>query len=118
MLHLGGHQRIQRGGLDRHQQPERRVEGAGVALRPGSREQTLGTASGFGREHRRAFEESGRGGEAAARLRARRRALELLGHVLVGAGGCLRPVPGAAVGINFRIGDLRKSAVNILSLLN
>ena len=83
-------------GLDRDQQSQCRVERAGVALRPGSREQPLRTASGFGRQHRRALEERGRGGEAPARLRSAGRALEFLGDVLVGRRA--RPAPGARRG--------------------
>ena len=116
VLHLGGPQGVERAGLDRDQQPECRVERAGVALRPGSREQALRTASGFGRQHRRALEERGRRGQAPARLRSAGRALELLGDVLVGPGRGVGPVPGTTVGIDLRIGGLRQRPVHVLSL--
>jgi hypothetical protein len=93
------------------------VERTGVALRPGRREQPLGTATGFGRQHRRTLEERGRRGQAPARLRAIGRALELLGDVLVGPGRGVSSVPGPAVGIDLRIGDLRQGAVHLMSLL-
>ena len=110
MLHLGGLQRVERPGLDRDQQPQRRVERAGVALGLGRREQALRPAGGVGGQRRRALQERGRRGQAAARLRAAGRALELRGDVLVGPGRGLRPVPGAAVGIELRIGDLGQRA--------
>ena len=117
MLQLGGLQRVKRPGLDRDQQPECRVERPGVALRPGRGEQALGTASGLGRQHRRALEERGRRGQAPAPTRSASRAVELLGDVLVGPRRGLGPVPGPAVGIDLRIGDLCQGAVDILSLL-
>ena len=117
VLHLGGPQGVERAGLDRHQQSQGRVERAGIALRPGSRQQALRSASGLGRQHRRALEECGRRGQAPARLRAAGRALELLGDVLVGTRRGLSPVPGAAVGIDLRIGGVRKGALRVLPFL-
>ena len=105
-------------GVDRDQQSQCRIQRAGVALRPGSREQALGTASGFGGQHRRALQEGGRRRQAPARLRSAGRALELLGDVLVRPRCRLRPMPGAAVGIDLRIGDLSQRAVHYLSLLS
>ena len=104
-------------GLDRDQQAQRRVERAGIALRPGRREQALRTAGGFGRQHRRALEERGRRGQAPARLCSAGRALKLLGDVLVGAGRSVGPVPGVAVRIDLRIRHLRQRTVRFLSLL-
>ena len=117
VLHLGSRQRVERPSLDRDQQSQCRVKRAGGALGPGGREQAPGTASGSGRQHRRALQERGRRGQASARLRAAGRALELGGDVLVGPGRGLGPVPGAAVGIDLRIGDLRQGAVDVLPLL-
>ena len=71
---------------------------------------------GFGRQHRRALEERGRCRQAPAALRAPGRALELLGNVLVRPRGSVGPMPGTAVGIDIRIGDLREDAVRLLSL--
>ena len=73
--------------------------------------------SRFGRQHRRALEERGSGGQAPARLGSAGRALELLRDILVGSRRSLGPVPGAAVGIDLRIGDLRQRPMDVLSLL-
>jgi hypothetical protein len=117
VLRLGGPQRVKGASLDRDQQCERRVERTGVALRPGSREEALGTASRSGGQHCRALEERCRGSQAPTRLRAASRALELLGNVLVVPRRGVGPVPGAAVGIDLWIGGLRQGAVHVLSLL-
>jgi len=68
MLHLGGPQGVRRPGLDHSQQPQRRVQRADVALRPGRREQALRPASGLWCQHRRPFEERGGRGQSPARL--------------------------------------------------
>ncbi len=60
VLHLGNPRRVERPGLDRDRQPERRIQRARVALGPGCRKQALRPATGFGRQHRRAFQERGR----------------------------------------------------------
>jgi hypothetical protein len=43
--------------------------------------------------------------------------VERLGDILVGSGRGVGPVPGAAVGIDLLIGDLRQGAVHVLPLL-
>jgi hypothetical protein len=68
VLRLGSAQGVVRSGLDRGQQLQCRVQRAGGALGPGRREQAPGTADGFGRQDRRAFQERGRRGQAAAGL--------------------------------------------------
>ena len=110
-------ERVQRAGLDGDQQAECVVERAGVALRPGRREQALRPATRFWRQCRGALEERGRRGHPPARLRAPGRALELRGDILVGPRRSMGPVPRAAVRIELRIGDLRERAVHVLSLL-
>ena len=57
-------QGVERAGLDRGQQPQRRVQRAGGALGPGGREQALGTASGV---RRSAAPRARRNAAAAAR---------------------------------------------------
>ena len=103
--------------LDGDQKPECGVERAGVAFCRRRREQALRTASGFGRQRRRALEEGGRRGQTAARVRAARGAFELVGDLLVGPRRRLGAVPGAAVGIELGIGDLRQRAMSFLSLV-
>ncbi len=60
----------------------------------------------------------GRRGQPAAALRPPGRALKLPGHLLIRARRGLGPVPGAAVGIDQRIGDLRQRVVRVVSFLN
>ena len=62
--------------------------------------------------------EEGRGGrDAAARLRPARGPFEFRRDVLVRVRGGLSAVPGPAVGINPRIGDLRQHPVRLLAIL-
>ena len=116
VLHLRGQQRVQRAGLDRHQQSQCRVERARVALRPGRREQpphrgerarasALPLARGTLRPRpgRRALALGPRSARALPR-RPRR------------APRGMRAVPGAPVGIEPRIGHLRERVVRVLSL--
>ena len=117
-IDLGGPQGVKRAGLDRDEQAQSRVGRAGVALRRGGGEQPLGAASGFGCQDRRALKECRRRCQAPAALRASGRALELGGDVLVGPGRGLGAVPGATIGIDFRIGRRRQGAVQLLSLMN
>ena len=117
MVHFGGQQGVERSGLDRDEQSQRRLGGTDVVLRSGRREQAPGASSGFGSQQRGVLEECGRRGQAATRLRSVGRELELLGDSLVGLARSLGPVPGVAVGVNVWIGDFRKGAVHLLSLL-
>ena len=117
VLHLGGPRGVKRASLDRDEQPECRVERAGVALRPGRREHALSTANGFGRQHRRALEERGRRGQASAALRLGRPSARARRRRPRGTRRGLGAVPGMAVGIDIRIGDVRKGTVHVLSLL-
>ena len=116
-LDLGGAPRVQRACLDRDQQSQRIVERAGVALRPGRREQAPRTVGGFGRQRRRALEERGRRGHPP---RAWARPADRSSSQATSSSGPrrrVRAVPGAAVGIRFRIGDLCERAVHVLSFL-
>ena len=64
------------------------------------------------RQSDRTFEEGGSGHHATAGLRALRRELELLGHGLVRPRRRGRPVPGPAIGVHERVGDLSDSPMN------
>ena len=116
VLQLRSQQGIQRAGLDRDQQSQCRVECAGVALRPRSREQPLHAASGLGRQGCCSLEERGRRGQASPRLRSARGARELLRDVLVGIGRGMGAVPGTPVWIDLRISDLGEGTVRVLPL--
>ncbi len=80
------------------------------------REHPLRTTSRVGGQQRRTLAERGRGGKSAAALRPAGRALQLRRGVLVRPGGGVGPVPGAAVGIDRRIGGLGQGAVHLLFL--
>ena len=72
---------------------------------------------GLGCERGGALEEGSDGRQSAARLRPSSGTLELCGDVLVGHGCRLRPVPGAAIGVDLRIGCFRQGAVDSAALL-
>ena len=116
-FHLSGAQLIQRAGLDRDQQPQRRIQRAGVAFGPGRREQPSRPAYRVGCQQRRTFQERGCRGQPAAILGPARRALELPGDILIGPWRGLGPVPGPAIGIGPRIGDLRQRTMHVLPVL-
>ena len=103
--------------LDACQQPERSLQIAGIALRAGGREQALGAVRGLGCERGGALEEGRDSRQSAARLRPSSGTLELCGDVLVGHGRRLRPVPGAPIRVDLRIGRLREGAVDLASLI-
>ncbi len=68
-LHLGGLQRIQRAGLDRDQQPQCRIQGAGIAFGSRRLEQPPRPADRVGCQQRRALQERGRRRQTSAALR-------------------------------------------------
>ena len=97
LLHLGGPQGVKRPGLDRDQQSECRVERAGVARRPGRRQQALGAAARFGRQQRG----TSRNAAAAAKPpRACARSAESSSSAATSSSGPARPAPGARRGPN------------------
>ena len=90
---------VERPGLRRGQEPERRVERAGLEARLRRRQRALRTPRRVDGQRDGALEERGRGGDAAASLRPAGRALELGGDLLVGPGrrrgrGARRAGPG------------------------
>ena len=108
---------VEQPGLDACQQPERSLQIAGIALGAGGREQALRTVRGLRRERGGALEEGSDGRQSAARLRPPSGTLELCGDVLVGHRRRLRPVPGAAIRIDLRIGCFRQRAVDSAPLV-
>ena len=107
-------QRTRLGGL---QQLERGVGRARAMLRLRRRERTLGPALRVDVQRRGALEERRRRCVAAARLRTPRGALELGGDLGVRPGGRLRAMPGAAIGVDPRIGRLRQRPVHAPAFL-
>ena len=71
----------------------------------------------LGCERGGALEEGSDGRQSAARLRPSRGTLELCGDVLVRHGRRQRPVPRAAIRVDFRIGRFRQGSVDVASLL-
>ena len=84
---------------------------------PAAASSALRAVRGLGRERGGALEEGSDGRQSAARLRPPRGTLELCGDVLVGHGRRLRPVPGAAIRVDLRIGRFRQRAVDLAALL-
>ena len=117
VLHPRGPQGVGRTGLNLNQQPQRRIQRAGVTFGPGGRKEALRAAGAFGCQYRGALQKRGRGGQAPARLRPAGRPLKLPSDVLVGPGRGVGPVPGAAVRINLRVGDLRQHPVRVPALV-
>ena len=115
-IHAGSPELVQRSGLRGRQQPERRVERAGLQVGLRRRQHALGAAGRIDRQVGRPPQERGRGGEPAAGLRPARRALELGRDVLVGPARGLRAVPGAAIRLERGIGHVRQRAVHALAL--
>ena len=116
-VHAGAVEFVERSGLRRGQQSEGRVGRAGVVrgLRRGQR--ALRAARRLGRQFGRALQEGGGRRQAPARLRPVGRALQLARDVFVAARRRVRAVPGAAIGIDVRIGRLRQHPVRALAIL-
>ena len=83
-----------------------------LGLRRGQR--PLRPQAGVERQRDGSLEERGRCRQATAQLCPAGRALELGGDFLVGAHRSLRAVPGAAIGIELRVGHLRQRPVHLL----
>ena len=84
VLDLGSAPDVRRPGLDRVEEPKRRIERTGVALDRGRREFPVRTPLRFGREHSCLFEERRSRDETAAGASAARGAFEFGCHVFVG----------------------------------
>ena len=116
-VHLRSLDAVQRSRLRVRSQRECLVERARLVFRLGRGEGARGATSRVERQHGRALQEGGGRGEPAARLRSGRRMLELRGDVLVGHGRRLRPVPGASIRVDVRIGRFREGAMGLAALV-
>ena len=103
--------------LSRGEQVERVVESACLELRLRRGQSALRATGRLGRQRGRALEEGRGGGETAPRLRTGCGAFQLRGDLLVGHGCRLRPVPGAAIRVDLRIGRFREGAVDLAALI-
>ena len=78
----------------------------------------VGSAFGVERQRRGALEERGGRCQPAARTRTRGRLLQLVGDVLVGPDGGVRPMPGPAIRIELGIGGGRQRPMRGAPLLD
>ncbi|MFD9735340.1 hypothetical protein [Umezawaea sp. NPDC059074] len=104
--------RVQRAEFGGRQQLGRLGEAARVELGPRGGQGAGGACLRVRRQFGGAFQEGGGRDPATTGERAARRVLQLPGDVLVRAGGGVRAVPGAAVGVLLRVGDLGEGAVH------
>ena len=89
---------------------------AGESLGARRGQRTPGSPAGLRCQLGRALQEGSGRGETATRLRTGGRQLELRGHVLVWCERGVGPMPGAAIGIDLRIGGSCKRLVRGSSL--
>ena len=113
---LAGAEDVRRTALGLREEPDRRVQLSGIALRPGGRKRASRTVARVRREMRRALEQGGGSDEPAARPGPARRLLQFRGDLLVGGVRRLRPVPRAPVRVGDRVGRLGQRSVDVLSL--
>ena len=118
MLHSGGSQRVGRTGFHGGEQTERGIECAGVALHPRGRELALRAPPGLRGQARCTLEQRGRGREAAAGSCSAGRPLEILRDRLVEGGRGVRPVPGAPIGVERRVGRVGERTMNLPPLVD
>ncbi len=102
---------IKRSGLRRSQQPQGRIERAGLGRCARGGQRALRPLGRLKRQRRGTLEESGRRGQTAARLGAVGGSLELGCDVRIGRGRRLGAVPRASIGIGARIGRLGDGTV-------
>jgi hypothetical protein len=114
---LGALQLVQVSGLGRSELLQGRVGSAGQVHRPRCGERPARTPRRIGRQLRRSLQERRRRSITATRACPVGRSLELAGHLLVRPGESLRTMPGAAIGIGDRIGQLRERRVRQATLL-
>ena len=99
-IHAGATEVVQRSGLRRGHQLERRIESAGLQARLGGGQRAVGPSRGLLGQRDRALQKGGRSGKTTASLRSTSRPLELGGHGVVGAERGLRAVPGTTIRVD------------------
>ena len=104
----------QRSGLCDDQQSEGCFERAGLLLGLGRGQRPPSATRGLGRKGGGALQERGGGRQPTAGLSAARRALKLGRDLLVGPFRRVRKMPGAAIGIEFRVRRVRERAMHLL----
>ena len=98
------------------EQDERLLERAGAQHRLRGGQRAHPAPRRVRRQRRRSLQERRRRGQAPARLRPSGRALELVGHRLVGTLGSVGAMPRAAVRIQLRIDRAGERPMDIASL--
>jgi hypothetical protein len=104
--------------LRRVEQAERVIERAGAEFRLGGSQRALRAPRRVGGQRDGALEECRGGAETAARLCSVCGTFQFRRHLLVRPGRGLRPVPGAAIRVDLRIGRFRKCAVDVAALID
>ena len=113
-VQAGALELVQRTDLGRRHHPASRIESARPQTVVGGGERAVSPSRRVACQRDGALQERGGGGEAAARLRASCRELQLSGDVLVGSGRRQRAMPRTAIGVGLRIARLRQGAVHTL----
>jgi hypothetical protein len=103
---------IQRPAIGDGSKSERRVQSTGEALGLGGAKCSGGSTRWVNGQRHGSLQKGGRSGETAARLRARRRLLQLGRYLFVGHRRGLCTVPCAAIRVDLRIGCIRQCSVN------
>ena len=104
---------VQRAPLRVRQKLLRGLRRSGLELRLSRGERAATTTGRIRGQLCRSLEERGRGGDAAASLRAPGRALQFVGDGLVETRSRVRAMPCAPIGIDFGIGRLGQSAMHL-----
>ena len=93
---------IEGSGLGRGEQSARRIERTRLEARLDGCQGSAGPTRRVTRQRNRALQERGRGRQSAPRARSVRRALEVLGDLLIQSGRRCGPMPGTAIGVGRR----------------
>ena len=116
-VHPGALELIQRPGLRRGHERERRLERAGLEARLRRGQRALGSSRRVDRELGGALQERGRRGDAAAGLRTAGRAFELGGDLLVGPRGGAGAVPGPPVRVGLGDGGIGQGTMHAVPVV-